>query len=322
MRLEQLQYLLVTANCHSMHKASDVLHVSQQNISKSIRDLEKELSVLLFERTTAGLYLTSDGEKVYHLASEVCACTNKIERLFKPDNPRSQNQKLKGHLTVASIAGYSLYLFNAFQLFHQSCPKVGFHLEEREQLDVITYMLRHGGEWGLTTIDNDFTFITDPAFWQTYDVLILRQDYLKVLTTVSSPLVQFQSISDKQLRQQPLIIYTSSATQAPLVQLLLERENLKPSCLFTTNSQTVFSEVLVQKNAIALSSDLIFKSAVRKNADSALLLPMTHKIPLIHIIIKKKQLSPAGEIFHGYIIEALLQYGLKPVPYHRENCPL
>ncbi len=63
MRLEQLHYLLVTANCHSMHKASDILHVSQQNISKAIRDLEKELAVLLFDRTTSGLYLTLEGEK-------------------------------------------------------------------------------------------------------------------------------------------------------------------------------------------------------------------------------------------------------------------
>lgn len=319
MRLEQLHYLLVTANCHSMHKASEILHVSQQNISKAIRDLEKELTVLLFDRTTSGLYLTPDGEKVYLLASEVCTCTDKIERLFKQDDPRSQNQKLKGHLTVASIPGYSLYLYTAFQQFHQSCPRIDFHLEEREQLDVITYLLRHNGEWGLTTLDNDFTFITDPAFWQKYDVLILRQDYLKVLTTVSSPLVQFQSISDKQLRQQPLIVYTSSAAQAPLVQLLLERENLKPAYFLTTNSQFVFNESIIQKNAIALSSDLIFKSAARQNADSILLLPMTHKIPLVHIIVKKKQLSPAGEIFHGYIMDTLLQYGLKPVPYLPEN---
>lgn len=315
MRLEQLHYLLVTANCHSMHKASEILHVSQQNISKAIRDLEKELTVLLFDRTTSGLYLTPEGEKVYILASEVCNCTDKIERLFKPEDARSHYHKLKGHLTVASVPGYSLYLYNAFLLFHQNCPKVEFHLEEREQLDVIAYLLRHDGEWGLTTLDNDFTFITDPAFWQTYEVLILRQDYLKVLTTVSSPLVQFQSISDKQLRQQPLIVYTSSAAQAPLVQLLLARENIKPVNLLVTNSQAVFNEALVQKNAIGLSSDLIFKSAARKNADSLLLLPMTHKIPLVHIIVKKKQLSPAGEIFHGFIMDTLLQYGLKPVPY-------
>ena len=48
MRLEQLHYLLVTANCHSMHKASEILHVSQQNISKAIRDLEKEFHLKLF----------------------------------------------------------------------------------------------------------------------------------------------------------------------------------------------------------------------------------------------------------------------------------
>lgn len=42
MRLEQLQYLKITANCHSMRKASELLHISQQNISKAICNLEEE----------------------------------------------------------------------------------------------------------------------------------------------------------------------------------------------------------------------------------------------------------------------------------------
>lgn len=320
MRLEQLHYLLVTANCHSMHKASEILHVSQQNISKSIRDLEKELSVLLFDRTASGLYLTAEGEKVYLLAQEACACTDKIRHLFQSDAELSQYQKLKGDFTAVCIPGYSLYIYNAFLQFHHTSPRVNFHLEERESLDVITYLMQNDSEWGLTTLDIDLAFLSAaPDFWQNYEVLLLRRDYLKVLTTVSSPLVQYQSVSDKQLRAYPLIAYRSSATQPPLVQLLLEREGLKLDWQLMSNSHTVFNEAILQKNAVALSSDFIIKSAIRTNGDSLLLLPMNRKIPLVHIIVKKKTLSAAGTLFHNYMLNTLSQFGLNPSPYFPEG---
>lgn len=320
MRLEQLHYLLVTANCHSMHKASDILHVSQQNISKAIRDLEKELAVLLFDRTTSGLYLTLEGEKVYLLASEVCTCTDKIRHLFQSDVQLSQYQKLKGDFTVVSIPGYSLFVYNAFQQFHQTSPRVHFHLEERESLDTITYLLQKDSEWGLTTMDSELALLTvPPDFWQTYEVLLLRRDYLKVLTTVSSPLVQYQSVSDKQLCAYPLVAYKTSAAQPPLVQLLLEREGLKPDWLLMSNSHTVFNEALLKKSAVSLSSDLIIKSATRTNNASLLLLPMSRKIPLVHIIVKKKTLSDAGQLFHSYMLNTLAQFGLEPTLYFPED---
>lgn len=85
MRLEQLQYLITIAHCHSMRKASETLHISQQNISKAICNLEDELGVQLLERTTTGCFLTQDGEKVYHLASEICQRTKKFQHYFRLD---------------------------------------------------------------------------------------------------------------------------------------------------------------------------------------------------------------------------------------------
>ena len=77
MRLEQLHYLLVTANYHSMHKASEILHVSQQNISKAIRDLEKELTVPVLmseipdQSVIQGLGVIMSNEKLRSLAFSV-----------------------------------------------------------------------------------------------------------------------------------------------------------------------------------------------------------------------------------------------------------
>lgn len=315
MRLEQLQYLITTANCHSMHKAGEILHVSQQNISKAILSLEKELACKLFDRTTSGLYLTNAGERVYLLASEVCKCTDKISSIFDESNDLAEYYSIKGQFTVASIPGYSSVIHNAFVHLHRKCPNIAFRTEELESLDVVAYLLNGQCQWGITTLDNDFQLINDPAFWQEFDVFILRRDDLKVLTTLSSPLLQFQSISDKQLMQQPLVIYNTSNSRLSLVQQLLQRERLPFQTFMDTNSSLVFNEAIITQNAVALSADLVIKSAIRKNYDNMILLPLTHKIPIAHVIIKKKNISTIGQLFDRFVLQTFQEFGIIPQPY-------
>lgn len=126
MRLEQLQYLKLTANCHSMRRASEILHISQQNISKAICNLEDELNLQLFERTPSGVFLTEEGEKVYLLACEVCERTEKITSLAHVTSQASQYKKLKGIFTVTSIPGYSSFVHRIFMQMQRICSQLSF----------------------------------------------------------------------------------------------------------------------------------------------------------------------------------------------------
>lgn len=287
MRLEQLQYLLVTADCHSMRKASQALHISQQNISKSIKDLESELNVLLFERSSVGLFLTAAGEKVYLLASEVCERADKISHLFAANQSLMPYNDLRGQFTAVTLPGNSNFLYNTMRQFKESCPKVSFYLEEYEALDVIHTMMKNDYEWGLTTIDHQMTSLEDPAFWQKYEVYTLRQDTFKVLTSTSSPLVQLQQISNKTLNEYPIIFYSTAADKQTLVQYLLDRHHIKYQTFLLSNSHAVFYDAIMKNHAIALSSSFIIQTAVRENQDKLTLLPLRTRIDIDHILIKK-----------------------------------
>lgn len=314
MRLEQLQYLKITANCHSMRNASEILHVSQQNISKAICNLEEELNMQLFERTPSGVFLTKDGEKVYLLACEVCDRTEKISRLSQLTERTSQCKNLKGTFMVTTIPGYSSFLTHAFLQIKDIVPQISFWLEEREALEVVQCLLEYQLEFALTTLDNEFQFITDERFWKNYDILILHQDYLKVLTTLSSPLLQYQSISDKQIAQYPLITYSTGHTSKPLIQQLLDAAGILYKNLICSNSFNIYGETIIQQKAISISSDLVFKSAARNNLDNFVLLPMTHKIPIVHVYIRKKKLSPFGQLFEEQLLKQFLEVGIIPQP--------
>ena len=71
MRLEQFEYLMAIHETHSISLASQNLHVSQQNISKAIQNLENELETVLLQRSNHGTFLTAAGLIVLKHAQKI-----------------------------------------------------------------------------------------------------------------------------------------------------------------------------------------------------------------------------------------------------------
>ena len=63
MNINQLKYVLEIAGSNSMREAATKLFVSQPALSASIRELEEELGIVIFEKTNKGIALTSEGRE-------------------------------------------------------------------------------------------------------------------------------------------------------------------------------------------------------------------------------------------------------------------
>lgn len=61
--LQQLHYAIVISETGSLNKAAEVLYVAQPSLSGAIRDLEDELHITIFHRSSRGVTLTNDGEE-------------------------------------------------------------------------------------------------------------------------------------------------------------------------------------------------------------------------------------------------------------------
>ena len=70
MNINQLKYVLEIANSSSIREASTRLFVSQPALSASIRELEEEIGILIFERTNKGINLTEDGRDFVEYAKK------------------------------------------------------------------------------------------------------------------------------------------------------------------------------------------------------------------------------------------------------------
>lgn len=71
MTLQQLHYVITISETGSLSKASEVLYVAQPSLTSAVKELEKELGIVIFHRSGKGMVLTNDGVEFLTCAREV-----------------------------------------------------------------------------------------------------------------------------------------------------------------------------------------------------------------------------------------------------------
>ena len=71
MTLPQLHYVITIAEKGSMNKAAESLYISQPSLTSSVKELEKELGITIFNRSGRGVTLTNDGAEFLLYAREI-----------------------------------------------------------------------------------------------------------------------------------------------------------------------------------------------------------------------------------------------------------
>ncbi|MEE0808267.1 MAG: LysR family transcriptional regulator [Acutalibacteraceae bacterium] len=90
MNLLHMKHALAVARAGSLSKASEVLLIAAPNISRSIKELETDLGITIFDRTQNGMKLTHDGEEFINYAKEILSQIDAVESFYKTGTPQKQ----------------------------------------------------------------------------------------------------------------------------------------------------------------------------------------------------------------------------------------
>ena len=71
MTLQQINYVLKVASVGSMNKAAEELYISQPTLTSAIRDVEKEIGIVIFSRNNRGVSLTVEGAEFLEKAPKL-----------------------------------------------------------------------------------------------------------------------------------------------------------------------------------------------------------------------------------------------------------
>ena len=83
MNILHMKYAVEVAKLGSLNKAAETLMIAQPNISRSIKELEADLGITIFQRSAKGMVLTPDGEEFIDHAKDILLRINKIEQSYK-----------------------------------------------------------------------------------------------------------------------------------------------------------------------------------------------------------------------------------------------
>ncbi len=86
MTLQQLRYLIAIAEYGSINAAAHNLYASQSNLSTAIKELERELNIVIFTRSNRGVVLTNDGTELLGYARQVIEQADMLEDHYAVNN--------------------------------------------------------------------------------------------------------------------------------------------------------------------------------------------------------------------------------------------
>ena len=143
MTLQQIQYVLTISRTKSMNKAAKLLYVSQPSLTSAVRELEQELGITIFSRSSRGVTVTNEGAEFLAYASQMQELQDLIMEKYAGGAP------VKRHFCV-SAQHYSF----AVKAFVETVSAFGiseyeFAFRECPTRDVISDVARRRSEIGI-----------------------------------------------------------------------------------------------------------------------------------------------------------------------------
>lgn len=117
MNIQYLKYAVEVARIGSISRAAEELYIAQPNLSRAIKELEKDLGITIFDRNSKGMTLTHDGERLIEYGKAILRQINEVENAFKGQ----ENEKKSFSISVPRAS----YISSAFAEFSKCLEKEG-----------------------------------------------------------------------------------------------------------------------------------------------------------------------------------------------------
>ena len=143
MTLQQLNYVIAISEAGSINRAAERLYVSQPSLTSAIKELEKELGIVRFNRSGRGVTLTAEGADFLPYARQVYGPSlNLLEKYGKAGERKQKFGVSCQHYSFAVKA--FVEMVKAYDV-----AKYEFAIRETKTLSVISDVARMHSEIGI-----------------------------------------------------------------------------------------------------------------------------------------------------------------------------
>ena len=174
-KLELYRVFLEVAQQGNISAAAQRLFISQSAVSQSVKQLEEQLQVRLFSRSTRGVSLTSEGKLLLEYVSHALGLLQSGEEKIA-----ASRQLLTGELIIgASDTVTKTYLLSRLEAFHKDYPDIRIRILNGTTSMVLDYL--HAGQVDIAFASEapDETVYSVRHCVDTHTIFVAAPDYLE-----------------------------------------------------------------------------------------------------------------------------------------------
>lgn len=207
MTIQQLKYVITISEAGSFNKASEVLYIAQPSLTNSIQELERELGIIIFNRSGRGVTLTSDGLEFVQYARQA---VEQYDRLLEKYGNGGALKKKFG----ISTQHYSFAVKSFVEMVKElGTDEYEFAIRETKTLEIINDVVTGKSEIGILYL-SDFNRKAIEKFLRTGDLKFhhLIDCDAFVYLWKGHPLAGNKSIRFEELEPYPCLSFEQGAT--------------------------------------------------------------------------------------------------------------
>ncbi|MEH7224436.1 LysR family transcriptional regulator [Bacillus sp. JJ1566] len=286
MELKDLRYFMEVVDYGSFTKAAVNTYISQPTLSKSIKKLETELKVELFERSTRKLVLTDAGEIVYKQASKILGTTNELHTLLDDlmnlptGNIKIGIPPLIGTLFFPTIAG-------KFGMKH---PQVSLEL-----IELGAKRIEHLVDKGQV----DVGIVVNPTDYNKFLVYPFIKEEFMLYTHPTHPLSYEKSVKLEQLENESFILFNQEFALHNLIIQHCQYAGFSPKIAYVSSQWDLITELVIAQLGITL----LPKSIYTKMDESQINMIPLEAPPMWELVVITKK-----DRYQSFAVKALLEF--------------
>ncbi len=298
MNINQLKYVLETAASHSMREAATRLFVSQPALSSSIRELEDELGIVIFERTNKGINLTVEGSEFLTYAKKAVGQYEVLEDRYRV------SERNKEHFSV-STQHYNFAIKSFTKVIGRFKPeKYTFSIHETKTNEVLLHVRDLKSEVGIVSYsgaNEDMIKKLMKEYMLEFTPLMRRETYMYVWK--GHKLAKRKSISIEELEDYPCVSFDQSGTGGfYLNEEAMADHDFKK--LIKSDDRATTMEILAELGGYSIGSGMLTEEDAVLQGMVSVKLKEEDPLTIGYILRRGSSLSKYGEAY----VEELLNY--------------
>jgi LysR family transcriptional regulator, transcription activator of glutamate synthase operon len=289
MELTQLRYFFVVAESQSISIAAKRLHVSQPSLSMTIKRLEDDLGVPLFDRIGGKIYLNRVGKRLLQNTSQIL---QQVDQMY--EIATEQTNIATGEISFGiSEAGLATHLIHTYL---NQYPKLTF----RQTIGFRELLCQQ-----LETGELNFAVIKDLKPTKGIDYLPLIPEEIMALVSRDHPLASSPNhcVSARTLLDYPFVLNATDLSVEGEFHRLFEAYEREPDIKLISQESTVIRDAIRSGMGVGLISGILHSIQEKQSTDSIL-----NYLVALHITDSNTKSMLGLSTLHGKFMPASAQH--------------